>query len=146
MNQQPKVRGLHRFEEDGVYVIIVKSNRTIRKKMDEDLAPMMAIGAIVEDKIAEYLVQYSTIKLPNPCVPLDIPLTESQKKAWDNLIKEFGNDARWLERPSAREIAEKTTESIMKESLRLMKNETVKKAFEQYLTISKLTKQKEMKE
>jgi hypothetical protein len=72
--------------------------------------------------------------------PKSAPLTEGQRKAWDNLIKEFGPEARTLEWPSAREACEEAVKAMQQEADKLLANPTVRKAYEKFLFVAELTK------
>ena len=58
-----------------------------------------------------------------------------------NLIDEFGDGARQLEWPSAREIAEAAVKAMQDEAAELMKHESVKQAYEHFLLMCELTKE-----
>jgi hypothetical protein len=57
------------------------------------------------------------------------------------LIEEFGEDARQLEWPSARECAEEAVKAMMAEANMLMTNPAVKKAWDNFMLVSELTKE-----
>jgi hypothetical protein len=72
--------------------------------------------------------------------PKTVPLTPGQRKAWDNLVKEFGDDARMLEWPSAREACEEAVKAMQVEADKLLENPSVRKAYERFLLVAQLTK------
>jgi hypothetical protein len=69
------------------------------------------------------------------------PITEKQKKAWDNLNKAFGDERYYIEIPSAREIAEAGVKALQEEAKMLQYNEAVKKAYDHFILICELTKE-----
>jgi hypothetical protein len=69
------------------------------------------------------------------------PLIPSPRAAWDKLIEEFGEDARQLEWPSARECAEEAVKAMMDEANVLLSNPAVKRAWENFMLICELTKE-----
>jgi 3-methyladenine DNA glycosylase/8-oxoguanine DNA glycosylase len=71
------------------------------------------------------------------------PITKEQREAWDNLAKAFGDERYYVEIPSAREIAEAGVKALQDEAFSLMKHEAVKQAFEDFVLICKLCKEKE---
>ena len=73
--------------------------------------------------------------------PQRTPLTPGQIKAWKKLAKEFGDDLTTLSLGCARDIAEAGIKAQMAEADKLMKHESVKRAFEQFLLICELTKE-----
>jgi hypothetical protein len=105
-----------------------------RYNIDPNYAAMIAAGRVAEDAISKALMRASDLR------PKQAPLTEGQRKAWNNLIKEFGEDARCLEWPSAREACEDAVKVMSQEAEKLMSNPTVRKAYERFLFVAQLTK------
>ena len=105
-----------------------------RYNIDPNYAAMIAAGRIAEDVISQELVRLSDLR------PRKTPITIEQKKAWEKLTKAFGDEIHMLEWPSAREVADKAVESMVKEADKLMTNPAVKKAFEHFLLVCELTK------
>ena len=68
-----------------------------------------------------------------------------QRKAWDNLVKEFGEEARYLEWPSAREACEAGVKAMQDEANKLMNNPNVQEAFDYFISVCKLCKEQEEK-
>lgn len=101
-------------------------------------AAMIAAGRVAEDAISKKLMESSDLRMQRK--DRDRKLTESQKAAWENLVKEFGDSARQLEWPSARETAEEGVKAMIKEAEILMTNPAVKKAYDHFILTCKLTK------
>jgi hypothetical protein len=100
-------------------------------------APMIAAGRVAEDAISSAIVKASEMR------PHQKPITEKQQKAWKALAKSFGNDRYYVELPSAREIAEAGLKAMMEEADQLLKNEAVRKAYEHFLLLCELTKERD---
>jgi hypothetical protein len=98
-------------------------------------APMIAAGRVAEDAISKKIMDATAMR------PKQTPLTPGQRKAWDNLIKEFGEDARCLEWPSAREAAEEAVKAMQVEAEKLLTNPAVQKAYNHFLLVCELTKE-----
>jgi gamma-glutamyltranspeptidase len=75
--------------------------------------------------------------------PQRTPITPGQKKAWEKLAKEFGNDLATLQINSARDIAEAGIQAMQDEADKLMQHQSVRDAYEQFLMVCELTKRKE---
>jgi hypothetical protein len=105
-----------------------------RFNVDPAYAPMIAAGRVAEDAISKAIMKASDLR------PKRAPLTERQRKAWDNLIKEFGEEARTLEWPSAREACEEAVKAMAEEAEKLLQNPAVRKAYDHFLLVSELTK------
>ena len=121
------------FPKGSHLVICYPGGSSTRYNVDPAYAPMIAAGRVAEDKISEAIRQASDMR------PKRAPITESQRQAWENLIKEFGEDARMLEWPSAREVAEQAVKALIAESDKLLTNPAVRLAYEQFQMVCKLT-------
>jgi hypothetical protein len=129
----------------GSHLIICNPGGTSYKfNINPEYAPMIAAGEKALDKISQELVNASQLRLQEG--QRRQPLTESQHAAWENLIKEFGEDARQLEWPSARQIAEAGLEVMRKEAEKLLGNPAVRKSYDHFLLVCELTKNTEVKD
>ena len=108
-----------------------------RFNIDPAYAPMIAAGRVAEDAISEVIRKATDLRMR----PKSTPLTIKQKNAWDNLVKEFGEDARYLEWPSAREACEAAVKAMSDEAEKLLTNPSVRKAYEKFLFVAELTKE-----
>jgi hypothetical protein len=95
---------------------------------------MIAAGRVAEDAISQAVVKASEMR------PRRAPITEKQKKAWENLAKAFGDEVYYVELPSAREIAEQGVKAMQQEADKLLSNPSVRKAYERFLLVAQLTK------
>ena len=109
---------------------------TRRFNIDPAYAPMIAAGRVAEDAISEVIRKATDLRMK----PRSTPLTPKQKKAWDNLVKEFGEEARFLEWPSAREACEAAVKAMQEEADKLLADPIVRKAYERFLFVAELTK------
>jgi hypothetical protein len=98
---------------------------------------MIAAGRVAEDAMSNALIKASEMR------PKSAPMTEEQRAAWDHLIDVFGEEARYLQWPSARDVAEIGVKAMQEEADRLMQNDSVRKAYEHFMLMCKLTKEKE---
>lgn len=109
-----------------------------RYNIDPAYAPMIAAGRVAEDAISKRIHDATEIRRNSR--KTEQPLTPGQKAAWDNLVKEFGPDAKQLEWASVREIAEAGVNAMAEEAAKLMTNPAVRKAYERFLLVAELTK------
>jgi hypothetical protein len=120
----------------GAHLICVyPGGRSTRYSVNIAYAPMIAAGRVAEDKISEVIRKATDLR------PRNKPITKKQKEAWDNLVKEFGEDARMLEWPSAREACEVAVKAMQDEAEKLLSNPSVKKAYDHFLLVCELTKE-----
>ena len=125
----------------GTHIVMVyPGGQSTRYKIDPNHAAMIAAGRVAEDAISKKLLEASEIRMQRP--DRERKLTESQKAAWENLVKEFGDSARQLEWPSIREVAEAGVKAMQEEAEKLMSVPSVKKAYEHFMLVCELTKEK----
>lgn len=119
----------------GTHIIMsYPGGKSTRYNIDPNYAALIAAGRVAEDIISGAIVQASEMR------PRNKPITESQRKAWDNLAKEFGSDRYYIELPSAREVAEAGIKAMQEEANKLLDNPSVKKAYEHFMLVCELTK------
>ena len=111
-----------------------------RFNIDPNYAAMIAAGRVAEDAISKRIMEASDLR------PKRAPLTEGQRAAWENLIKEFGEEARCLEWPSAREAAEEAVKAMTVEAEKLMSNPIIRKSFERFIMLCELTRERQPNE
>jgi hypothetical protein len=112
-----------------------------RFNIDPAYAPMIAAGRVAEDVISKRIMDATEIRRNTR--NKETPLTPGQRAAWDKLVEEFGPDAKQLEWPSARECAEEAVKAMMKEADILLSNPAVRKAYEHFMLVCELTKEKD---
>jgi hypothetical protein len=104
---------------------------------------MIAAGRVAEDAVSKHIMDATEIRRQRERGPdgKGLPLTPGQKAAWDKLVEEFGDSAKQLEWPSAREAAEAAVVAMQVEADKLMTNPSVKKAWDRFMLVCDLTKQ-----
>jgi len=107
-----------------------------RYNIDPNYAAMIAAGRVAEDAICAAMVKADEVQ------PQRKALTPEELAAWMNLIEVWGDEARSLRRPAIRDIAEAAVDAMQVEADKLMKHESVRRAFEQFLLVCALTKEK----
>lgn len=106
-----------------------------RYNIDTAYAPMIAAGRVAENAISNALMRASDIR------PSKTPITEEQRNAWNALSASFGEENHALSWPSAREACEEAVKAMTDEANKLMQHEAVRKAYEQFQLVCKLTKE-----
>jgi len=102
---------------------------------------MIAAGRVAEDAISKKIMEASELRMQNS--NKRTKLTEEEHEAWENLVRVFGENARQLEWPSVREIAEAGVNAMQEEARTLMSNPAVKKAWDNFMLVCELTKEHE---
>jgi hypothetical protein len=122
----------------GTHLVDVYPGGSSRRfNIDPAYAPMIAAGRVAEDAICRAISKASEMR------PQRTPITEGQRKAWRKLAKEFGADLATLNMGCARDIAEAGIQAQISEAEKLLSNPAVRKAYEHFLMLCELTKERD---
>lgn len=110
-----------------------------RFNIDPNYAALIAAGRVAEDAISKVIMEKSALRVPER----KQPLTQEQKVAWENLAATFGEERFALEWCSYREAAEAGVTAMIDEAMRLMENESVRKAYDHFVLMCQLVKENE---
>ena len=105
-----------------------------RFNIDPNYAAMIAAGRVAEDAICRAISKASELK------PKQTPITPGQKKAWEKLAKEFGDELCTLHGLSVHDCAEAGVKAMMEEADNLMKHESVRKSYDHFLLMCQMVK------
>jgi len=123
------------FTKGNHLVMSYPGGQSRRYNIDPNYAAMIAAGRVAEDAICQAISKASEMK------PQRTPITPGQKKAWEKLAKELGDELCPLTYGSARDHAEAGIKAMMVEADKLMTNPSVRKAYERFILIAQLTKE-----
>jgi hypothetical protein len=126
---------LDSFTKGNHLVMSYPGGTSRRFNIDPAYAPMIAAGRVAEDAICTAISKASELR------PQRTLLTEGQKKAWEHLAKELGDELATLNGLCIRDCAEAGIKAMQTEADKLMKNPTVKKAYEHFMLVCELTKE-----
>ena len=126
---------LDSFSKGTHIVMCYPGGQSRRYNIDPNYAALIAAGRVAEDAMSEAIRKASELR------PQRTTITPGQKKAWEKLAKEFGSDLATLQIASARDIAEAGLQAMQEEADKLMKNASVRHAYEQFLLVCELTKE-----
>jgi hypothetical protein len=121
-------------------VCVYPGGRSIRYNVNADYAPLIAAGRVAEDAVCTAITKAQELK------PQKQPITIHQQKLWRELAASFNRDDYPLIRPAARDAGEAAVKALVEEAEKLMKNPSVRKAYEQFILMCELTKEKELSE
>jgi hypothetical protein len=107
-----------------------------RFNIDPNYAAMIAAGRVAEDAVCKAISKASELR------PRQTPITSGQKKAWEKLAKELGDELCTLDGLCIRDCAEAGVKAMQEEADKLMKHDGVRKAYEHFLLMCELTKEK----
>jgi hypothetical protein len=122
------------FHKGNHLVMVYPGGTSRRFNIDPAYAPMIAAGRIAEDKISEAIRKASELR------PQRDPLTPGQHRAWQKLAKEFGDELCMLQGAASRDIAEAGVQAMQEEAISLMKHDSVRSAYEQFMLVCALAK------
>ena len=120
-------------------ISVYPGGKFTRYRVDANHVALIAASRVAEDAMAKELIKASELRLDTH--RSERQLTAEEKAAWDNLVAVFGEGARYLAWPSAREVATVGIESLQKEAEKLMQHESVKQAYEHFLLVCQLCKE-----
>jgi hypothetical protein len=127
---------------NGATLIVKRKSCTSRYfNVDPAIVPMLAASKYCEDEISSALVRAGELRMQRK--DREREMTPGQRRAWDNLVREFGDSAKQLEWPSAREVAEAGAKTMADEAEKLLANQSIKEAYEHFLLLCKLSASKE---
>jgi hypothetical protein len=122
----------------GTHLVMSYPGGTSRRyNIDPAYAPMIAAGRVAEDAISKSIMEASALRIPEK----QKPLTLKQKAAWETLAKEFGEERYALEWCSYREAAEAGVKAMQAETDKLLKHDSVRKAYDHFMLMCELTKE-----
>ena len=120
----------------GAHLVMCYPGGTSRRfNINPAYAPMIAAGRVAEEAICEAMRKASEMK------PKRTPITLGQKKAWEKLAKEFGDELCPLTYGSARDHSEAAVKAMQEEADKLMKHASVRKSYEHFMLMCMLTKE-----
>jgi hypothetical protein len=128
---------LDSFSKGTHLVMSYPGGQSRRYNIDPDYALMIAAGRVAEDAICKAIAKASELR------PQRTPLTPGQKKAWEKLAKEFGDELCTLQGLSIHDCAEAGVAAMQEEANKLLKNPVVRRHYEQFVLLCKLTKETE---
>ncbi len=128
---------LDSFPKGNHLVMCYPGGSSRRFKIDPALAPMIAAGRYAEDAICRAIAKAAELRPPRT------PITEKQKKAWNQLAEAFGDELCTLQGLSIRDCAEAGLEAMQAEADKLMRHDSVRKAYDHFMLMCELVKENE---
>jgi hypothetical protein len=126
---------LDSFSKGTHIVMCYPGGQSRRYNIDPAYAPMIAAGRVAQDTICRAISKASEMR------PARTPITLGQKKAWEKLAKEFGDELATLNGLCVHDCAEAGIKAMQEEADKLMQHESVRKAYEHFILMCELTKE-----
>jgi hypothetical protein len=122
----------------GAHLVLCYPGGTSRRfNVEPNHAALIAAGRVAEDAICDALRKSSEMK------PQRTPITPRQKKAWENLAKELGDELCPLTYGSTRDHAEAAVNAMIAEAEKLLSVPAVKNAYDHFMMLCELTKEQQ---
>lgn len=118
-------------------VMCYPGGQSTRYNIDPNYAAMIAAGRLAEDAVCEAIHKESEAK------PKERPITERQRKAWEEMKAAFGDEFFSLTFSSTRDLALAGVNAMQKEADKMLKNPAVRKAYDRFLIVAELAKEKQ---
>ena len=119
----------------GATLVVCNPGFTSRRySIDPNHAALIAAGIVAEEAICSAISKASQVQLRTKK-----ELTAEQKATWEHLVDLLGDEARSIHYNSAYGIAQEGIAALRKEADKLMTNEAVKKAYENFILVCKLS-------
>jgi len=120
----------------GTHIVMsYPGGQSTRYSIDPAYAPMIAAGRVAEDAICQAIRDESEAR------PKQVPITERQRAAWQEMKAAFGDEFYSIEFASTRDLAEAGVKAMQQEANKLMTNLAVKKAYDQFMLVCEMTKE-----
>jgi hypothetical protein len=126
---------LDAFPKGSTLVMCYPGGQSRRYNIDPDYAALIAAARVAEDAMMQAMQKASELK------PTQTPVTLAQQRAWKGLARAFGTELCTLNGASSYDIAQAGLKALEDEAARLLTNESVKAAYDQFLFVCALTKQ-----
>ena len=123
------------FPKGSHLVMCYPGGSSRRFNIDPNYATMIAAGRLAEDAVCKAISKASELR------PQRTLITPGQRKAWEHLAKELGDEIATLNGLCIRDCAEAGIKAMMEEADKLMTNPAVKKAYEHFMLVCELTKE-----
>lgn len=124
---------LDSFTEGTHLVMSYPGGRSRRFNIDPNFAAMIAAGRYAEDAICNAIAKAAELR------PTRTPITIGQKKAWNKLAKELGDDRCMLNGLCIRDCVGAGVFAMQDAADKLMQNPNIKQAYEEFLLMCKLS-------
>lgn len=125
------------FPEGTHLVMCGPGSRSCRFNVNPDYAAIIAAGRVANEAMVSAIVKASEIERHTR---LKHPLTEEQRQAWEYLLEVLGESARYLQYPSAHDVAQQGVDAMIAEANKLLTNPTVRKAYDNFQLCCDLTR------
>lgn len=127
------------FPKGAHLVLSYPGGESRRFNIDPNYAALIAAARVAEESMHEAIHKATEMQRAKHAGNM---LTPEQLRAWTKFKKAMGDHGHYVEYNSVHDIAEAGLKALEEEAAKLMTHESVKNAYEQFLLVCKLTKEK----
>lgn len=124
----------------GAHLVVTKpGSRSIQYKINPALAPMIAAGRYAQDAMADSLRQATELR------PYNHEMSEVEQIKWKQFIRTMPDEFRFMmTHGSAMDAVDAGIKAMQIEADKMLTNPAVRKAYDNFMLIYKLTKDNEL--
>ena len=126
---------LDSFSQGTHIVMCYPGGQSRQYNIDPAYAPMIAAGRVAQDTICRAISKASEMR------PQRTLITLGQQRAWKKLAKEFGDELATLHGLCVHDCAEAGVKAMQEEADKLLKHDSVRKAYDHFMLMCELTKE-----
>lgn len=131
---------LDSFRHGTHLVMSYPGGKSTAYNIDPNHAALIAAGRVAQEPMHRAINEAAKMKSDKWD---GIALDNEQFEAWNRFVEVMGERGRYVYYNSVHDIAEAGIKALEEEAAKLMSNATVRDAYEQFLLVCKLTKEKE---
>lgn len=124
----------------GAHLVVTKpGSRSTQYRIDPALAPMIAAGRYAQDAMADSIRQATELR------PHNHEMSEAEQIKWKQFIRTMPDEFRFMmTHGSAMDAVDAGIKAMQAEADKMLTNPAVRKAYDNFMLICKLTKKEEL--
>ncbi len=130
---------LDSFSKGTHLVMSYPGGRSTAFNIDPNYAALIAAGRVAQEPMHRAINDAAKMKNDQWN---NVVLTNEQHAAWEHFVEVMGERGRYVFYNSVHDIAEAGLNALQEEADKLMQHESVRNAYQQFLLLCKLTKEK----
>ena len=118
----------------GSHLVVKQRGMTsVRHNVTPAVAPMLAVGILMKDKMADAIRQGSEMRPPN------VAITQEEADCWEELKHLSGNNRYYIQFPAMSDSVDAGIAVLQEEVTKLMTNDAIKAAYEHFQFLCELS-------
>lgn len=118
----------------GSHLVVKQRGVTsVRHNISPDVAPMLAVGILMQGKMADAIHEASEMR------PSNIAITQKEADCWEELKRLAGDSKFYIQFPATQDAVEAGIAVLQEEVTKLMANDAIKAAYEHFQFLCELS-------